>query len=87
MDVLSDACPACFPGDAPAANPAGMRIGGEGDLTANYTCGRCGFAWRTTWKIAAAWPAVRVYALPVPLLDEVMRLLAELLEGEELEPV
>jgi hypothetical protein len=85
MDVLSDACPVCFPGDAPAALPSAMRIGGEGDLTANYSCQLCGLEWRTSWKVATAWPAARVYARPFPLLDEAIALLVELLDGEELE--
>jgi hypothetical protein len=78
---------ACFPGDAPAAVPAEALANADGTVTADYCCPLCGLAWRTKWEIAAAWPAVRVYRQPFPLLDEAIRLLSDLLDGEELEPV
>lgn len=87
MNALADACMACFPGEAPAAVPPELRANADGTLTADYSCPLCGLAWRTTWEITAAWPAVRVYARPFPLMDEAIRLLSDLLDGEELEPV
>lgn len=87
MNVLADACLACFPGEAPAAIPSAVEANADGIVTAGYSCPRCGLAWRTTWTVAAAWPSARIYARPFPLLDEAMRLLADLLDGEELEPI
>ena len=87
MNALADACMNCFPGEADAAIPSEVQASADGTVTADYSCPLCGLAWRTAWTIAAAWPQVRVYARPIPLLDEVMRLLADLLDGEELEAV
>jgi hypothetical protein len=87
VNALTDACMACFPGEADAAIPSGAQAGADGTLTADYTCPLCGLAWRTTWTVTAAWPSVRMYRSPIPLMDEAIRLLADLLEGEELEAV
>lgn len=84
MSTLADACPACFPGDAPAALPAGVRAGEGGAITADYQCGLCGLEWATQWNMSAAFPESRSFRPPPPL-EEVIRLLAVLLEGEELE--
>lgn len=85
MNAFADACMTCFPGDAGAAIPSEVQAGADGTITADYSCPLCGLAWRTTWAVKAAWPSVRIYRSPIPLMDEVIRLLADLLEGEELE--
>jgi hypothetical protein len=85
VNALADACMACFPGEADAADPSEMQVTADGTLTAHYACPLCGLAWRTTWTVAAAWPSVRIYRSATPLMDEVIRLLADLLDGEELE--
>lgn len=84
---LSDACPSCFPGDAPAAVPAAVRDGADGTLTAAYACPACGTEWRTWWQVATAWPVRRAEGAAVPALDKVISLMADLLDGEELEAV
>lgn len=87
MNALADACPACFPGDAPAAIPANARTDEDGAITADYQCPLCGFAWATRWKIAGAFPETRIYRAAIPLMDDAIRLLVDLLDGEELEAV
>lgn len=84
-EPLADACPACFPGDAPRADPAETWLDAEGCISASYLCPLCGFAWITRWKVAFAWPAARVTAPADPALDRAIGLLSVLLDGEELE--
>jgi hypothetical protein len=82
---LADACPACFPGDAPAAQPGGICVTADGYLSAGYRCGACGRAWRTAWQVVTAWPVRRTEAGAelTALLDEVIAVLAEALLGED----
>lgn len=87
MNTLADACMTCFPGEADAAAPTAVRATTDGTLTADYQCPLCGLAWRTTWTVGTAWPAARIYRPAIPLMDEAIRLLADLLDGEELEAV
>lgn len=84
MNALADACMTCFPGDAPAAMPIGIQANADGTMTAGYKCPRCGLTWHTTWTVTA-WPAIRVYRSTSQLLDELIGLLAQLLDGEETE--
>jgi hypothetical protein len=57
---LADACPRCFPGDAPAALPAGVTPGETGSLRASYECPACGHEWVCWWDAeAAGWPTPR----------------------------
>lgn len=84
-EPLADACPACFPGDAPSAAATQMWVDAEGCISASYLCRLCGFAWITRWKVALAWPAARLAAPSDPALDRTIGLLAALLDGEELE--
>lgn len=84
MNALADACMTCFPGDAPAALPSGIQANDDGTVAADYKCPRCGLTWRTTWTVTA-WPAVRVCRTTAQLLDELIGLLAVLLDGEEME--
>lgn len=84
--LIVDACPQCHPGDVPAAAPLQARIG-DGALMAAYACAACGTAWRTWWELAGCWPLRREADKPVTvLLDELIAALANLLEGEPLEP-
>lgn len=85
MNGLADACPACFPGDAPAAVPASVHAEADGRVSAYYRCALCGATWRTLWKVTAAWPEIRDRRPVSALLDEVIGLLAHLLAGEEAE--
>lgn len=84
--ALADACPQCHPGDAPAAAPAQVCID-DGALCARYACTVCGATWRTWWELASSWPLRRAADVPVTvLLDELIAALANLLEGEPLQP-
>ena len=87
MNAFADACLACFPGDAPAAMPANVQAGEDGMVTADYRCPLCRLEWTARWKVAVAFPDIRIYRSSIPLLDNAIGLLAGLLEGEELEPV
>lgn len=55
---LSDACPECHPGDAPAAPPQPPVTPHEDGLTLAYTCPLCGLSWLTRW-VVTAWAAER----------------------------
>jgi len=84
--ALADACPSCHPGDVPAAAPLRVRID-DGALEAAYECAACGTAWRTWWELASCWPLRREPVRSVTaLLGELIAALANLLEGEPLEP-
>jgi hypothetical protein len=58
--TLADACPECFPGDAPVALPLGDPVEDRGSLRASYGCAVCGHTWYCWWDAeAAGWPAAR----------------------------
>jgi len=84
MTAFTDACLQCHPGDAPAAKPLTLELTDDGMLAADYRCTACGTTWRTKWTVTA-WPAVRDYRQAGELLTKTIALLAELLDGEELE--
>jgi len=82
---LADACPRCHPGDAPAAVPREVCID-DVALCVRYTCPVCGQAWRTWWELAAVWPVRRESVEPATaLLDRLIAVLANALDGEEME--
>ncbi len=54
-----DACPRCYPGDAPACLPLAVEDTGSGVL-ASYEC-PCGMAWETLFD-AFGWPVERTTA-------------------------
>lgn len=57
---LADACPDCFPGDAPAALPVNVAADGTGSLRASYECTACGQRWACWWDAeSAGWPVSR----------------------------
>jgi hypothetical protein len=57
VNPYADACPRCFPGDAPAALPAGTPVTVGGSLRASYECPACGHRWVCWWDPeAAGWP-------------------------------
>ena len=57
---LADACPRCFPGDAPAAFPLFTHYVHGGGLCAHYCCTVCRARWRTGWDAGASgWPLSR----------------------------
>ena len=81
---LADACPRCHPGDAPAAPPCRVELDGSA-LAASYECAACGTAWCTWWELATSWPLRREARKSVTeLLDELIAVLANLLDGEPL---
>jgi len=80
--ALADACPRCTPGDVPASRPSRIDVAG-GQLAAAYVCAACGTAWRTWWELAGTWPAAREVCKSVTeMLDELIAMLANLLDGE-----
>lgn len=85
MNTLADACMACFPGDAPPAEPRNVHAEPDGTLSADYRCAACGTTWRTTWQITTAWPEKRDFRPVSALLTELIGLLAELLASGETE--
>jgi hypothetical protein len=59
MNPLADACPECFPGDAPAALPLSVKTCDCGEL-ASYRCALCGHEWTCWWDAGSSgWPAAR----------------------------
>ena len=63
---LPDACPACHPGDAPAAFPEAQPERVNGGTLASYRCASCGTAWEA-WFDYWGWIIARkIGSLIVP---------------------
>jgi hypothetical protein len=55
-----DACPACLPGDAPAALSVGTPEPVPAGIITAHQCAACGTAWETFWR--EGWPVERLIA-------------------------
>jgi len=55
-----DACPACPPGDAPAAPPLAPAEAANGGRVTTHQCAVCETAWSTFWR--EDWPIDRLLA-------------------------
>jgi len=62
---LRDACPACPPGDAPAALPVTPAAEINGHRVADYQCTACETAWTAAFD-RYGWPVERLIAPVAP---------------------